>query len=186
LVEQLPSPAPWVVGADPDWQSLHEHRVVTLPRTAAFSNRLPFAAGSFDLVVASWLLEHLDRPQQTLAEVSRVLDTGGRFIFITPNGRHPLTYANRLFGRAGRFQRQLVNRAYGRAEGDTFPTRYQANSPATIEALASSSGLTLVRLVAIPDPTYLAFTPALYHLMSAVDDLLPADRQIHLVGVLEK
>lgn len=186
LVEQLVPPLPRVTGADPDWQSLIDHRVPTLPRVAAFSDGLPFAGGSFDLVVAGWLLEHLDRPQPTLAEIARVLTRGGRFVFITPNGRHPLTAANRLFGRTGRLQQRLVDRTYGRAEGDTFPTRYRANTPAQLRALASAAGLRLVELSPVADPTYLAFTPGLFRLMSAIDERLPADRRIHLVGVLEK
>lgn len=186
LVEQLPEPTPWVAGVDPDWRSLREHRITSLPRAAALSNALPFVAHSFDLIVASWLLEHLDRPRETLTEVARLLDDGGRFIFLTPNGRHPLTIANRVFGRAGRWQKRLVDRAYGRDEGDTFPTHYQANTPAALKMLSDAAGLQVIRLQSIADPTYLAFTPALFRLMSAFDALLPLDRQIHLVGVLGK
>lgn len=186
LVEQLPSPRPWVAGIDPDLQSLREHRIADLPRAAAGSDALPFVAERFDLVVAAWLLEHLDRPSRTLSEVARVLVSGGRFVFITPNARHPLTLANRVFGRAGQWQKRLVDRAYGRAESDTFPTRYLANTPRQIEALAATAGLRVVSLTCIADPSYVAFTPALFRLMSAVDDRLPRDRGIHLVGVLEK
>ncbi|MEZ4518439.1 MAG: class I SAM-dependent methyltransferase [Chloroflexota bacterium] len=107
LVEQLPSPKPQVIGIDPDQQSLREHRITTLPRAAALSDALPFADRSFDLIVASWLLEHLDHPARTLSEIARTLDEGGRFIFITPNKRHPLTLANRAFGRMGQLQKQL-------------------------------------------------------------------------------
>lgn len=186
IVEQLPEPLPWIAGIDPDWQSLVAHRLPALPRTAAMSDALPFVAGSFDLVVASWLLEHLDRPRQSLAEVARILRPGGRFVFITPNGRHPLTFANRLLGRAGQWQKRIVDRAYGRAEADTFPTRYRANSPAALAALAADCGLRLKVLTPVADPSYLAFTPALFRVVAAIDDWLPSDRHIHLVGVLEK
>lgn len=186
LVEQLPGPPPGFVGLDPDIQSLLEHRIATLPRVAARSDALPFPGGAFDVVVASWLLEHLDRPQDTLREVARVLVPGGRFIFITPNGRHPLTAANRLFGRAGRLQGALVNRLYGRVAADTFPTAYRANSPKAIAALAAATGLQVIALRAIADPTYLAFSPGMFRLMAQVEDRLPVDRHIHLVGVLGK
>lgn len=186
LVEQLTPPRPWVAGVDPDWLSLREHRIVALPRAAALSHALPFGAQSFDLVVASWLLEHLDVPARTFGEVARVLRDGGRFIFITPNGRHPLTLANRILGRAGQWQKRLVDRTYGRAEGDTFPTRYLANTPAQIESLAEAAGLRVLDLVCVADPSYLAFSPGLFRLMAAIDDRLPRDRSIHLVGVLEK
>ncbi len=186
LIEQLPSPKPWVVGADPDWHSLIEHRVTTLPRAAALSDALPFTDRSFDLVVASWLLEHLEQPQTTLLQIARVLRNGGRFVFITPNGRHPLTVVNRVFGRAGRLQKRLVDRAYGRDEGDTFPTHYRVNTPGAVERLALAAGLRVVTLSTVADPSYVAFSPALFRAMIAFDDRVPVDRRIHLVGVLGK
>lgn len=41
---------------------------------------LPFATGSFDAVVASLVFEHLDRLDDALAEVARMLASGGRFV----------------------------------------------------------------------------------------------------------
>jgi ubiquinone/menaquinone biosynthesis C-methylase UbiE len=48
-----------------------------------------FADASFDVVFASNLLEHLERPQsdRLLAEASRVLRPGGRLILLQPNFR---------------------------------------------------------------------------------------------------
>lgn len=48
-----------------------------------------FADGSFDRVVASNLLEHLERPmaEKLLAEAMRVLRPGGRLVLIQPNFR---------------------------------------------------------------------------------------------------
>lgn len=48
-----------------------------------------FAEGSFDVVFASNLLEHLERPTATrlLAECHRVLRPGGRLILLQPNFR---------------------------------------------------------------------------------------------------
>lgn len=185
LVEQL-SPRPLMVGVDPDMESLASHRLPQLPRAAAFSHALPFENDIFDVVYATWLLEHLDLPEQTLSEVGRVLRPGGVFVFITPNARHPLSTFNRNLGRLGRWQQALVNRAYGRAGGDTFPTRYLANTVEDLQRLARRAGLSLAHLAAIPDPTYLAFTPTLFKLMSRAESYLPADRHIHLVGVMEK
>lgn len=51
----------------------------------ADATRLPLADASFDVVMASEVLEHLEDVQTVLAEVSRVLKKGGRFIFDTPN-----------------------------------------------------------------------------------------------------
>lgn len=47
--------------------------------------RLPFADGSFDLVLTSEVLEHILEPENMLLEICRVLKPGGRCIITTPN-----------------------------------------------------------------------------------------------------
>lgn len=185
LVEQLEHPLPQMVGIDPDWESLRDHRLA-LPRAVAFSDRIPFAAASFDVVFASWLLEHLERPSDTFREIGRVLKPGGSFVFITPNGRHPLSALNRGLGRFARLQGRIVERFYGRVGADTFPTYYRANDMATLWQLCQPGGLHLAELHAIPDPTYLAFTPMLFRLMSWFEERLPEERGLHLVGVVRR
>jgi len=185
LVEQLAHPLNQLVGVDPDWLSLKEHRL-EMPRAAAISHALPFAPGSFDLVFASWVLEHLPHPQADLAEVARVLKPGGAFVFITPNRRHPLVWLNRWLARFARLQDKLVETLYGRAAADTFPAFYRANTPADLRTLAQQNGLTLTTLFPIADPTYLAFNPALFHLMVWFENRLANDRHIHLVGLMTR
>lgn len=49
--------------------------------------RLPFAADSFDAVVACLVFEHIDEVDAAIGEVARVLGPGGRFVFML---NHPL------------------------------------------------------------------------------------------------
>lgn len=185
LVEQLEHPLPLMVGVDPDWESLREHRLA-LGRAAAWSDGLPFAAGSFDVVCASWVLEHLERPLPTFAAVARVLRPGGVFVFITPNGRHPLALLNRMLGRLGRVQGALVERLYGRAAVDTFPTYYRANTVRDLVMLCQQSELELVRVTAVADPTYLAFNRLMYAASCRLETAVPPSRRLHLVGMVRK
>ena len=185
LVEQLEHPLAQVVGIDPDWLSLREHRL-NLTSAVAFSDDLPFAPNSFDVAFASWVLEHLARPFLTFQSVARVLKPGGVFVFITPNGRHPLALLNKTLGQLGALQGRLVAGLYGRSADDTFATHYRANSHAALEQLAAASSLHLTHLHAIPDPTYLAFNRPLFRLMTLVENALPVNRKIHLVGVAVK
>jgi SAM-dependent methyltransferase len=49
---------------------------------------LPFAAGSFDTVVAAWMLYHVPDIERALAELARVLVEGGALIAVTNSNRH--------------------------------------------------------------------------------------------------
>lgn len=48
---------------------------------------LPFADASFDCVIACLVFEHIDDVDEAIAEVARVLEPGGRFLFFL---NHPL------------------------------------------------------------------------------------------------
>lgn len=185
LVEQLNHPLPQMVGIDPDLQSLREHRL-DLSRTVAFSDHLPFTANSFDLVFCSWLLEHLEYPLATFRAICRVLRPGGAFVFITPNGSHPLSLLNQGLGRFSKLQGRIVERLYGRSPADTFSTFYRANKLSQLQQLSRDSGLTLAQWHTIADPTYLAFSPALFRLMCWFEAVLPERRRLHLVGLFVK
>ena len=78
-----------VVGLDPTWNQI---------RTAATRGggpaylragaaRLPFVDESFDRVIACLVFEHIDEVDAAIAEVARVLEPGGRFLFFL---NHPL------------------------------------------------------------------------------------------------
>jgi SAM-dependent methyltransferase len=57
------------------------------------NERIPYADGTFDVVVATEVIEHLDNPQRLISEAARVLAPGGRVLITTPN---PESIAQRL------------------------------------------------------------------------------------------
>jgi SAM-dependent methyltransferase len=68
---------------------------------AGVGEALPFADDSFDAVLSYDVLEHVQDPRKTLAEVFRVLKTGGVFLavfppYFHPKGSHLEGYASRL------------------------------------------------------------------------------------------
>lgn len=78
-----------VVGVDPTWAQVE---VATAkggaPRyVRAEAAALPFADASFDCVLACLVFEHISAVDTALAEVARVLEPGGRFLFFL---NHPL------------------------------------------------------------------------------------------------
>jgi 2-polyprenyl-3-methyl-5-hydroxy-6-metoxy-1,4-benzoquinol methylase len=59
---------------------------------AGDAEQLAFASSSFDIVIASEVLEHLWKPQNFLDEAHRVLRSKGHLIIETPEGKESLNY----------------------------------------------------------------------------------------------
>lgn len=183
VLEQLGPAIEHPLGFDPDHRSLVEHRLPDLPRAVASADALPLPAGSVDLVLASWVLEHLLQPLTVFREVSRVLRLGGAFVMLAPGAYSLPALLNRTLRP---WQRWLVPRLYGRAAEDAFPVLYRANTRRRIVELADRAGLALDTFRAIEDPTYLAFHPLLFRLTAALGRTLPAIFAEHFVAVCVK
>ena len=77
-----------VIGIDPTWNCVSvaaQRGGASFARSEAAT--LPFADASFDAVVACLVFEHIREVDEAIAEVSRVLQPGGRFCFFL---NHPL------------------------------------------------------------------------------------------------
>jgi 2-polyprenyl-3-methyl-5-hydroxy-6-metoxy-1,4-benzoquinol methylase len=190
LVEQIQHPRSLSVGLDPDILSLREHRLAAeqdpLPRVAALTEQLPFRKRSFDIVFASWVLEHVSAPLRCFHQIREALKPGGFFLFITPNRRHPLVNLNRMLGRLAGVQGILVEKLYGRERTDMFPAYYRANTPDELERLAEAAGLRLTHLETIVDPTYLSLRTGLLRIAAGFESRLDSSRHIHLVGQMNR
>jgi len=51
----------------------------------ASAEEIPFADGSFDVVIIKHIVEHLPNPEKAIAEIGRVIAPGGILILATPN-----------------------------------------------------------------------------------------------------
>lgn len=185
IVERLGAQGAWT-GIDPDMASLEAHRVPRLPRGQAHAHCLPFGDQTFDLAVSSWVFEHLPDPARTFQEVARVLQPGGRLIFLTPNGKHPIPRLSRYAAGLTRLQAQFVSRIYRREPQDTFPVVYRANTFERIDALAADAGLRLCEVVFVDDPSYMAWDPLTFWVAVGLEALIPATWNVHLVGMYER
>lgn len=139
---------------------------------------LPFPDGSFDLVVANWVLEHVDDAEGVAKELSRVTKPGGWIAAAT---------ANRL-GYVALAASAITNRAHvrvlskvqpGRLDHDVFPTRYRMNSRAILQQLFGRYG-EVVAYTNSAEPSYHFDMRLLYGLFKLVHKLLPEALQTGL------
>jgi len=155
----------------------------------ADANKIPYEDDRFDVVFSDNVLEHLSEPLTVFREVARVLKPGGVFLFKTPNKWHYMPTIARLTPHAFH---QYVNRLRGRAELDTFPTCYRANTPGEVARLAADAGLLVDCVDRIEGrPEYLRMTWATYLAGFAYERLVNsaemfAPLRILLVGSLRK
>lgn len=78
-----------VVGIDPTRNQVIEAaaRGGSVDYARAEASALPFGDGTFDAVIACLVFEHIHAVDHAIAEVARVLEAGGRFVFML---NHPL------------------------------------------------------------------------------------------------
>lgn len=77
----------FTVGVDIRDQCREEHR--HLPRCLARSEALPFADGSFDIVISHHVIEHVENHDSHLSEIHRILIPKGICYLGTPNLSSP-------------------------------------------------------------------------------------------------
>ena len=176
-----------VCGLDPD------HRVLDNPHLdearVGTGEAIPYEDGSFDVIFADNVLEHLADPLPVFREAARALNPGGVFLAKTPNRRHYVP----LIARATphRFH-ALVNRRRGRRDSDTFRTFYRANTPGTVRRLAERAGLEILQIALVEGrPEYLRTSAAAYLCGAAYERLvnatpLLAPFRVVLIAVLRK
>lgn len=82
----------WAVGAEPSARMTALAKLVQERRSdpapvwvRAWSDALPFAAGSFDAVFCKGSLDHFDRPAAAIAEMARVARSSGRVVLAIAN-----------------------------------------------------------------------------------------------------
>jgi 2-polyprenyl-6-hydroxyphenyl methylase / 3-demethylubiquinone-9 3-methyltransferase len=100
VARELAAAGATVVGLDRSLGSLGVARravVLAFRPTQGQLERLPFADGVFDVVVAADVLEHVPDLPAAVAELARVLAPGGRLAFDTIN-RTPWSWFTAVFG----------------------------------------------------------------------------------------
>lgn len=176
---KLRSGAKMIVGIDPDFAALGENRSCHA-RLQTDSAKLPFADGSFDLVTANMVFEHVEAPQEVLKEIRRVLKPGGRLLLLTPNWLDIVTLAARAI--PNRWHPAIVSRAESRSQDDVYPTHFRFNRPGSVEAILRKAGFSNWRIEQLEHPDAYSHVPVVARIENAWHWL--ASRWPMLRGVL--
>jgi SAM-dependent methyltransferase len=152
----------YAAGCDPDAAAVARHRSLNIiHRCSAYA--VPYLDGTFDVVSANMVFEHLPDPEAALREMARVTAPGGHVILHTPNLWNYLVLANKVARVVlpAAWVNRLVSVAERRDEADIYPVCYRANTVARLRQLAALAGLrvTEVRRLTAPKPFFSFFPP---------------------------
>jgi ubiquinone/menaquinone biosynthesis C-methylase UbiE len=141
-----------VIGQDPDTQAVEQNPYITKKLPGDFDVLNELSDNSIDLAVSSWVLEHIDNPDALFLQLKRLLKPGASFIGLTPNKKSYVTILSRLIPNS--LHPFLVKKIWGRAEQDTYPTRYKINTVEKLRSYAERYGFVVDELNLLRDPSY--------------------------------
>ncbi len=125
------------------------------------AEKVPFPDEKFDLIASCAVLEHLENPLSVFNEFKRLLKPGGKIVLLTPSKYDYVSVVATLI--PNKFHGSIVHSTEGRAEEDTFPTYYRANSYKQLKKLTKKCGLIMISFNYLDQSPYsLRFSPFLY------------------------
>jgi SAM-dependent methyltransferase len=125
-VRQIKGKVKELVACDVDPAVTSNRSADTVVEIAA-DQPLPFADDSFDLIVADYVFEHIQDPQQVANELGRVLAPGGWICARTPNALGYVALCSRLIN--NRFHVKMLGLVQPHRKAmDVFPTVYRLNT----------------------------------------------------------
>jgi SAM-dependent methyltransferase len=169
LFSEWLSSAAVVIGIDQRHEDVRRNPHLSF-RVVGDIERSPLADSSVDVIVSSFVIEHVRDPLTLLKECRRVLKPNGFAVFCTPC----------LFGYKALIARicgdtvsKWIWRLLKGKPHPPWPDYYRANTPGRVNRLCARSGLVLERLVLIPEiPHFFYNSPSLFAAARAWDRLL--------------
>lgn len=177
-----------VIGVDIDAKYLQMNDTLKEKIVADLSYMPQVKDSSVDIIISSWVLEHLKEPQKVFNEFARVLKKGGKVIFITPNGLNYILILNRIIPKW--FRNKVARMLTKDLTVDPMPAFYRANTVGGITKLAKNAGLSVNSIILNGDPTYVAINKVFFYIGILIELFysLPIVRRykVHIIGVVEK
>lgn len=105
---------------------VQSHRIGSSYAVAGDAEQLPFRSNSFDVVLASEIMEHLWNPHGLIDEAYRVLKENGYFIISTPEGIDGLRYDAHKFYFTLEILKQMLNKKFELREFEQLKPAFTA------------------------------------------------------------
>jgi len=146
---------------------------------------LPYKDANFDIILADWVLEHIDNPGMFCTEVTRLLKPGGWLCARTPNLWGIVGIGANLIPNS--FHSKIV-RGLGssRQEVDIFPTVYKLNTLKRIRAHFLPENYLHCSYIANSEPPYVQGSFSLSKAVEAYWRVIPRSLFTNLNVFLQK
>lgn len=170
-----------VIGVDVDPVVLQNRAV---DRSLIIENdRVQLPDASVDVIVADYVIEHIQAPTNFVAEIDRLLKPGGWFCARTPHKYHYIALGERIMTTS--MESFILRRAQPeRKEEDVFEKRYLMNTLSDIsKAFPGWSNQSYCRRC---DPAYYFGSKPIFHLFDLIHRVSPAVFSGNLFVFLQK
>jgi SAM-dependent methyltransferase len=173
-----------VIGLDVD-AALSQHPHLDERHLITPDGAWPVKDGSVDLIVANWVLEHIENPRRLAAEVQRVLKPGGWFCARTPNRWGYVGLGSRMIPNT--LHTGLLHRLWpGRHDKDVFPVAYKLNSVRDVRRHFPAPGWNDYSYTSPTTPKYFGRSRLLFHFIEMLQAMAPPGLQTDLLVFVQK
>jgi SAM-dependent methyltransferase len=156
-----------------------DHAEVIVPNAP-----LPYPNDQFDIVIARWVLEHVENPDHVGRELLRVVKPGGLIAAITPNKYGYFAVGARIVPNRMHV-RALKSIQPERKAKDVFGTRYRMNTAAALRrAFGADAEINVTYLSA--EPMYHFGRPVVFRFIRWMNKHLPEALQPTLLVYIRK
>jgi SAM-dependent methyltransferase len=159
-----------VIGIDVDEAVLSNQS--TDENLLADGRTLPLPDASVDVVIADYVLEHVDEPAVLEREVFRILKPGGLFCARTPHTLHYVSVGARLVRNARRLKILKAAQPF-RKDDDVFETRYRCNTLRQINRVWDARRWISYSYLYTAEPSYDFGSRRLYGALRVLHRVLP-------------
>ncbi|MEP7103730.1 MAG: class I SAM-dependent methyltransferase [Candidatus Dojkabacteria bacterium] len=143
---------------------------------------------SVDLIISSWVFEHLETPENVIKEFGRVLKPGGRVVFLTPNALNYVVVINKIIPHW--FRVWVATKLGGKLTVEPMKTFYRGNTLGTLNRMAKNAGLNSDETILNGDPTYVAINRFFFYIGVFIEAIISLPllnkTRVHIIGVLRK